>query len=186
MGMTNSEYVGFWTWFFQGTGSRPGAFRLLSLWIVLDIIIGILIAFYMVKIDDFSSVLIPTISLVFGLVITCVFGSVSIYSSINLFNMSQHHAGGYFDFIYPYYMTILMSLCITVFWMMLYVMIDINEQSNLIYVRIGSSERLLNIWLCLGVSLVSFLIRTVWRTLLGVPMQVFFNLKVQEVENSKS
>lgn len=181
----NREYVGFWTWFFTGSGAGAGIWRLFSFWLIFDAIVAIMIPLYIPVGRDIMEVFTPVISLVVGLVITCVFGSVSIYSSINLFKMSERHLGGYFDFIYPYYMTILVSLGVTVFWVVLYVVTPFQTDDFLFRVKFLDKISWISIWQCLGVFLISFLVRTVWRTLLGVPMQVYFNLKIQTFDQNK-
>ncbi|WP_156111564.1 hypothetical protein [Thalassospira australica] len=180
----NEVYVGYWTWFLKGSGGKPGYHRLLSYWIMLDVFVGALSGLKILEMSDFSSLFLPIISVTVGLVIAVVIGAVSVYSNYRLYELSGGHSGGYFDYIYPYFISLMLSVSCLVYFLFMKLIGGSLEYTEISWLLFDGVPVQINLYVCLGGVLISILLRTVWRTVCGIATQIFFSHKFEEYKKT--
>lgn len=182
----NESYVGYWTWFLKGSGGKPGYFRLVSYWIFLDVCVGGIAGVKILEISEFSGLFLPVISVTVGLVIAVVIGSVSVYSNYKLYELSNNNDGGYFDYIYPYFISLMLSFLCLVYFLFINFLGDFLKYSESSWFLFNGSPLQVNLYICIGGILISLLLRTVWQTVCGIATQIFFSHKFNEYKISLS
>lgn len=114
----DKELTKFWSWFFYGTGGKPGYRRLVNKWLLLHIVVGTALA-YFVRIDMQSAanaVLLPLAGILVGLSFAWAGNAQALMQTAEIEELSEHHPGGFSEYVYTYQTAILCILMTLVLW----------------------------------------------------------------------
>lgn len=114
--MTNQ--FDYWHWFFKGSGGKPGYRRLIDKWIFIHIPIGLVMSFLVpVCLEQAANaVLLPLAGIFIGLSFAWAGNAQALMQSDEIRLLSDHHEGGFVDYVYVYQTAILAILVTLVFW----------------------------------------------------------------------
>jgi hypothetical protein len=116
--MSAQHTIGFWSWFFKGSGSKPGFRRLMNRWMIFHVLVGSSLA-YIVKVDisiAANTVLLPLVGILIGLCFAWAGNAQALLQSNELRKMSKYSKGGFAEYVYIYQTAILAILVTLVFW----------------------------------------------------------------------
>ena len=108
----------YWNWFFRGTGGPPGYRRLLNTWLVVHLIVGAGVS-YFVRVDlctAANSVLLPLAGIFVGLAFAWAGNAMALMQTKEIEQLADKHQGGFADYVYVYQTAILAILVTMVLW----------------------------------------------------------------------
>jgi hypothetical protein len=173
----------FWSWFFSGTGDKAGWRRIINAWVFLHLCIGLLLAAVVpVSAKEASGiVLIPLASVFVGLTFAWVANVQAALMTSELGDLSEHRAGGYAEYVFPYQLGVLTVLVCLATWGLAGVGVlehilgscanSIGELDRTLILS-GGGNRLRDCWSSLGsdvilFTLISLAFRECWRLIGG-------------------
>jgi len=113
-----ASVVSYWHWFFRGSGGKPGYRRLVNRWMWLHLAVGVGMAF-LVQIDlqtSANAVLLPLVGILIGLSFAWAGNAQALLQSSEIDRLSEHHKGGFVEYVFTYQTAILAILITLVFW----------------------------------------------------------------------
>ncbi|MEJ2069103.1 MAG: hypothetical protein P8X65_12790 [Syntrophobacterales bacterium] len=116
--MIDKHLLSFWHWFFINADGTPGYRRILNKTILIDIIIGSIIAF-LVKIELHTcakTVLIPLAGIFIGLAFAWVQNAQALLQSESIIKLAKHREGGIREYVFTYQLAILSILVSLIIW----------------------------------------------------------------------
>lgn len=116
--MDNNSPMNYWRWFFKGSGAQPGYRRLLNRWIILHLFSGVIVAL-VVPIDlqtAANTVLLPLVGILIGLSFAWAGNAQALLQSAEIDKLSDHHEGGFVEYVFTYQTAILAILVTLVVW----------------------------------------------------------------------
>ena len=116
--MSNDELIRYWQWFFRGSGGKAGFRRLINIWLIFHVIVGICLAL-LVDIDlntASNTVLLPLIGILIGLSFAWAGNAQALMQSSEIDELSDFHKGGFVDYVFIYQSSILAILITLIFW----------------------------------------------------------------------
>ena len=108
----------YWTWFFKGSGGKPGFRRLVNLWLAFHIVVGLSLS-YLVKssLDQCANaVLLPLAGILIGLSFAWAGNAQALLQSKEIGKLTEHHEGGFVEYVYVYQTAILTILIALILW----------------------------------------------------------------------
>ncbi len=115
--MTNNM-IGFWQWFFKGSGGKPGYRRIVNKWMFLHLSIGCLMA-ALVQVDlstSANAVLLPLVGILIGLSFAWAGNAQALMQTTEIKRLSDYHKGGFVEYVYAYQTAILAILTTLSMW----------------------------------------------------------------------
>jgi len=173
--INNGEWYSFWRWLFFGYGSKPGYARLLTFWMLMDILIGVIGAFFATKpLSEIAiGVLVPLAGVFVGLSATVSSGTQAIISSREINILARFKDGGIADYMYPFQLSILFIFISMSFWGI--------SALGVFDSTLSISCVKFNAFSIIGFSLTSSCIRLAWRCVSGGADLVFAVFEVRNV-----
>jgi len=116
--MNKETSLNYWKWFFRSNGKKPGYRRVVDKWLCLHITIGIILS-YSVNITlstAANAVLLPLAGILIGLSFAWAGNAQALMQSEEIENLSEHHEGGFVEYVFVYQTAILTILVTLVFW----------------------------------------------------------------------
>jgi amino acid permease len=113
-----NSVISYWQWFFKGSGAKPGYRRLVNRWILLHLCAGGIVAF-LTQIDlqtAANTVLLPLVGILIGLSFAWAGNAQALLQSSEIDKLSEHHEGGFVEYVFTYQTAILAILITLVFW----------------------------------------------------------------------
>lgn len=110
--------ISFWKWFIVGSGARPGFRRLINRWLVIHLGVGIAISI-IIPIDlqsAASAVLLPLAGVLVGLSFAWAGNAQALLQTGEIEALSEHHPGGFVEYVYFYSLAILCILVTLSVW----------------------------------------------------------------------
>ena len=106
----------YWRWFAFGSGGRPGFRRLVNRWLLFHALVGALAAaLVQVRlVEAGNTVLLPLAGIFIGLSFAWAGNAQSILQTENVEELSQHHRGGFVEYVFVYQnaiLVIIVTLC---------------------------------------------------------------------------
>jgi hypothetical protein len=114
----NKSLFSYWSWFFVGSGAKPGYRRLVNRWLLLHLAVGVLLA-YVVKVNlvtAANSVLLPLVGILVGLSFAWAGNAQALMQSQEIDRLTEYHAGGFREYVFVFQTTILAILVTLVLW----------------------------------------------------------------------
>lgn len=115
------EDLSFWRWFFRGSGGRAGFRRLLSVWMLADIGVGLLIAFLVDR--PLQSVaqdmIFPASGIFIGIALAWAGNMSAIVLSQETVELSKRNRGGIQNYVFPFQLGMLVFLIVFIIWSLL-------------------------------------------------------------------
>lgn len=110
--------MNFWEWFFWGTGGQPGFRKFFNRWLMFHIIIGFcLIWIVPVSLESAAKAfLLPLAGIFVGLSFAWGGNAQALLQTEEIESLTEHHPGGFEDYIYTYQAAILVILCTVTVW----------------------------------------------------------------------
>lgn len=108
----------FWTWFFRGTGGKPGYRKFLDRWFFFHLILGIALA-WVVPIslkEAANAVLLPLAGIFIGLSFAWGGNAQALLQTEEIEKLTDYHPGGFEDYIYTFQAAILAILVTLAGW----------------------------------------------------------------------
>lgn len=114
----DEKLLGYWHWFFRGTGGSRGFLRLVNYWIIIHAIIGGIIAYLVeMKLSEIAgAVLFPIAGGFVGLAFAWAVNAQVLMQSEEIEKLAEHHKGGFAEYVYVYQTAILTLLVTLVLW----------------------------------------------------------------------
>lgn len=108
----------YWYWFFKGSGGKPGYRRLFDRWIFIHLVIGLIMSFLVPACLEqaANAVLFPLASIFIALSFAWAVNAQALMQSDEINELSQHHEGGFEDYIFIYQAAVLTILVTLVLW----------------------------------------------------------------------
>ena len=178
--INNKEFIGFWKWFFKGSGGKSGIRRLINIWIFLNIIIGIGLSL-IIKVDlnvAANSVLLPLVGILIGLAFAWAGNVQALMQSTEIEKLSEYHEGGFIDYVFTYQLAILIILSTIVLW---------SIAGVEVYDKVWPTE-LHRSWYffikTILYSISSLTIRECWHVVLGSQYMLIVQTKVKRIKRN--
>jgi len=180
--MTNSEkIVGFWLWFCRGTGGEPGFKRLLDRWLILHLVAGSFLAF-VVPVDlqgAANAVLLPLVGILIGLTFAWAGNAQALMQSAEIQELSEHHEGGFEEYVYTFQLAILVVLTTIVVWglagLSLLDKVWPTQDRPTLYFLIK----------LIHYALASMTLRECWHVVLAAQLMLLIQRKIKKVKGNK-
>ncbi len=112
------NFVTYWQWFWKGTGSKPGFHRLLNIWLLIHLLVGLNLALLTpVNLEKAANVvLLPLVGIIIGLSFAWAGNAQALLQSDEIDKLSNFHKGGFFEYVYIYQTAILIIIFSLVLW----------------------------------------------------------------------
>ncbi|HET7212841.1 MAG TPA: hypothetical protein VFL79_04595 [Terriglobia bacterium] len=110
--------LGYWHWFSEGSGGKPGFRRLLNSWAAVHIAIGFLVAL-LVKLNLTAcadTVLLPLAGILVALSFAWVGNAHALMQTPEIEELAKHHRGGFIEYAYVFQTAILAILGALIAW----------------------------------------------------------------------
>lgn len=114
----NKSLFSYWSWFFVGSGAKPGCRRLVNRWLLLHLAVGVLLA-YVVKVNlvaAANSVLLPLVGILVGLSFAWAGNAQAFMQSQEIDRLTEYHEGGFSEYVFVFQTAILAILVTLVLW----------------------------------------------------------------------
>jgi uncharacterized membrane protein len=114
----DSQSISFWRWFFRGTGGKPGFRRLINVWLLLHLGLGIVLA-EIIPIDlgtAANAVLLPLAAVLVGLSFAWAGNAQALLQATEIEKIAEKHVGGLPDYVFTFQAAILCILVTLVAW----------------------------------------------------------------------
>jgi hypothetical protein len=110
--------MGYWRWFFRGTGAGAGLARFADRWLVVHVAIGVSLAWInsIVLKDAANSVLLPLAGVFVGLCFAWGGNAQALLQTEELEQVGERHPGGFIEYLFVYQTAILVVLVTLVLW----------------------------------------------------------------------
>jgi hypothetical protein len=177
--------VSFWTWFFSGTGGKPGFQRVFNKWIFIHLSIGILLSKIITSIGSTSKdALIPMISVFIGLTFSWAGNVNSLLQSEKIIEMSKNKNGGIYEYVYTFQLCIFIMITAIGAWTAAAMQLPYPKLMN--FIDYDTFDLMSKIFL---LSALSLTLRTCWQTIVGANFlllsQIFLPGKLPESSSPK-
>jgi len=116
--MAEPKQVTFWRWFF-GVGVKPAGYRrFLDYWLLFHMVVAVFLSIYVpVNLKDAAnSVLLPLVGILVGLTFAWAGNAQALLQTSEIHRLSEHHPGGYREYVYVYQTAILTVLLSAALW----------------------------------------------------------------------
>ena len=110
--------ISFWKWFIAGSGAQPGFRRVINRWILIHLGVGVSMA-ASIPIDlqsAASAVLLPLAGVLVGLSFAWAGNAQALLQTGEIESLSEHHPGGFVEYVYFYSLAILCILITLSIW----------------------------------------------------------------------
>ncbi len=159
----NDPITPFWTWFFFGTGGRPGFKRLLDKWIFFHLIIGFALSKIQISTGEVSKdALIPMISVFIGLTFSWAGNANSLLQSEKIIRMSEKRRGGIYEYVYTFQLCVFIMLFAIGAWTV--AAIQVPYPTWMGFINYDDFDFFVRVFL---LGLLSLTLRTCWQTVVG-------------------
>ncbi len=110
--------IGFWRWFFVGSGAGPGIRRFFDIWLLVHISVGITASFVVpISLKQAGiSLLLPLAGIFIGLSFAWGGNAQALLQTDEIKKLSAFRDGGYEEYIYTYQAAVLLILTALVGW----------------------------------------------------------------------
>lgn len=108
----------YWTWFFRGSGGRPGICRYWDRWLLFHLAVGLFLAWLVpVSLEDGAKgLLLPVAGVFIGLSFAWGGNAQALLESPEVHAMVAEHPGGFEEYVYTFQSAILFLLLTLVLW----------------------------------------------------------------------
>ena len=116
--MIDGKSISFWRWLAKGSGGRPGYRRLINLWLIAHIGIGVFLGL-VVRVDlgtAANTVLLPLVGILIGLCFAWAGNAQALLQTSELQEMADFHEGGFVEYVFTYQAAIFAILATLVAW----------------------------------------------------------------------
>jgi len=116
----NDGIITFWEWFRKGAGGKPGWRRMVNIWLIVHLFAGLLMSFLIeVPIGLVAKdALLPMLAVFIGLTFSWAGNAHSLMLSAEIKELAKNNAGGIYDYIYAFQLSILIMLFTIGLWTM--------------------------------------------------------------------
>ena len=172
----NKEFIGFWEWFFKGSGGKSGFRRLFNLWIFLHILIGVGLSL-IIQVNltiAANSVLLPLVGILIGLAFAWAGNAQALMQSTEIDKLAEKHEGGFIDYVFAYQLAILIILSTIVLW---------SIAGVEVYDKVWPTELHCIYYFCIKTilySISSLTIRECWHVVLGSQYMLIVQKKIKK------
>ncbi len=114
----DTKFIGYWHWFFKGSGAKAGFRRILNAWILLHLSIGFVMTL-LVEVDlqaAANAVLLPLAGILVGLSFAWAGNAQALMQTSEINEMADFNEGGFEEYVFVYQTAILTILITLVFW----------------------------------------------------------------------
>lgn len=178
----NLKELSFWYWFFKGSGGKPGYRRLLNIWILFHIIVGVFVSF-VVEIDlqtAANAVLLPLAGILIGLSFAWAGNAQALMQTKEIDVLAEHHEGGFVEYVFVYQTAILSILTTLIFW---------GFAGLGIYDKTFQKECYPNIYFSIETllfTLSSLTIRECWHVVMGAHWMLLIQKEIKKKANKNN
>ena len=116
--MNGTPVISYWRWLFKGSGAGPGYRRVLNLWLILHVAIGVTGVFLVpgnLK-SAANSVLLPMVGILIGLTFAWAGNAQTLLQSEEIAELAKYRKGGFEEYVYTYQLAILAILVTLILW----------------------------------------------------------------------
>lgn len=116
--MNDGASISFWRWLAKGSGGKPGYRRLINRWLIFHLGGGVILA-WLVHVDlqtAANTVLLPLVGILIGLCFAWAGNAQALLQADEIVEMTQHHDGGFAEYVFTYQSAILAILVALVAW----------------------------------------------------------------------
>lgn len=168
-----NKLPGFWTWFTRGTGERAGLRRLLGVWSILHITIGVALAFLVQRpiADVAEKALVPMMAIFVGLTFSWAGNAHALLQSSEVVRLGRNRAGGIFEYVYTFQLCILVMLLTIVVWTVPLLNLPF------LFGRFVTLDHFNRAASAILFSMVSLALRTSWQAVLGANMLLLIRVQ---------
>jgi len=116
--MLSIKNISYWAWFFKGSGAKAGYKRIFNCWIWIHLIIGLLLSLLTdVNLEiAANTILLPLVGILVGLTFAWGGNAFILLQSEEIEELSNHHEGGFIEYVFVYQTAILIILITLILW----------------------------------------------------------------------
>jgi len=114
----NYNFMNYWQWLNKGSGGKPGYRRIINIWLLVHLSVGIIMAL-IVPVDLTSTantVLLPLAGIFIGLSFAWAGQSQALMESREIEKLAEYHEGGFEEYVFIYQTAILTIMITLVLW----------------------------------------------------------------------
>lgn len=169
----------FWSWFFRGSGDRPGIARFLDLWLLVHGVVGGGLAFIVpISLEDAAtSLLLPVAGVFIGLSFAWGGNAQALLQTAEIETLSSYRIGGYEEYVYTFQAAILIILITLALWALaglgIFDHLWPKNKSGYAYTIISSLLYFFS----------SLTLRECWHVVLGAQSLLLIRFKIRQKDN---
>ena len=173
--------VTFWNWLIKGSGSKPGYRKIVDLWLIIHMAIGVTLAL-IVPIDlkdAANTVLLPLAGILIGLSFAWGGNVQALLQTSEIEQMADYHAGGFEEYLHTYQLAIFIILLTLVGWALagFNIFDNVWPTKDELYCYFVVSFILY--------SISSLALRECWHIVLGAQYMLMLQNKIKRVKKGK-
>ena len=177
----NKSLFSYWSWFFVGSGAKPGYRRIVNWWLLLHLAMGFLLA-YVVKVNlvnAANSVLLPLVGILVGLSFAWAGNAQALMQSPEMGRLAEYHEGGFSEYVFVFQTAILAILVTLILWALAGLQVfDLFWPTAKRHYVYFSVEVVL-------FSFSSLTLRECWHVVLGAQWMLLAQRKIRKKEHEK-
>lgn len=175
----SNDLIKYWTWFFKGSGSKPGFRRLLNVWMIFHLFMGLIFSFIVPgKLEDIANtVLLPLLGILIGLSFAWAGNAQALIQTTEIEELSKYHKGGFVEYVFVYQTAILAILITLILWAV---------AGLSVFDERWPTENRCIIYVCLKLVLFTFCsltLRECWHVVMGAQWMLLTQRKIRELKN---
>lgn len=169
--------LNYWAWFFQGSGGKPGFRRLINQWFLFHACIGAGVA-YLTPLsmqECANAVLLPIVGILIGLSFAWVGNAQALLESEEINKLSQHHDGGFEEYVFVYQTAILAIIFTLILWGM---------AGLAIFDRRWPTQNASILYFCIKSTLFTFsslTLRECWHVIMGTQWMLLVRKQIKDL-----
>ncbi len=179
--MKKGNFINYWSWFFKGSGGNPGYSRVLNKWILFHLLVGIVLSL-LVTLDlgaCADTVLLPLAGIFVGLSFAWAGNAQALLQSKEIQELSEHHEGGFIEYVFVYQTAILSILVTLVLW---------GIAGLQVFDKQWPTTSNITIYFCIKVFLFmlsSLTLRECWHVVMGAQWMLLIQNEIKKKQNNK-
>ncbi len=172
----------FWSWFLLGRDGRPGLLRLLNIWMLIHIAIGVFLGLVVKSSLQLAgnTVLLPLTGILIGLSFAWAGNAQALLQTSEMRDVSKHRQGGLAEYVYAYQTAILVILVTIVSWGLAGLGIFDDQWPTTAHPKLYTGVKTILF------GLASLTLRECWHVVLGTQWMLLTREELKKSRNSQS
>jgi hypothetical protein len=171
--------LSYWRWLFHGSNGKAGILRLLDLWLLFHVAVGIGLGLLvpLTLRECSNAVLLPLAGIIIGLTFAWAGNAQALLQTSEIEELGEQHKGGFEDYVFVYQMAIMLIFITLIVWCLAGLNVFDGAwpkvPSSVAYFGIKST--------CFALS--SIALRECWHVVLGAQWMLLMKREIKRIKN---